>query len=80
MSILFKDIFEKIPSSNPVLSPEIYEKVLNEFLRSGSYDIFKYLIKKWPCDIYGLDCVTQAIATASNKRKTRILDECIALM
>ncbi|RMZ95803.1 vacuolar sorting-associated 41 -like protein, partial [Brachionus plicatilis] len=75
-----EDIFEKIPSSNPVLSPEIYEKVLNEFLRSGDYEIFKYLIRKWPCDIYGLDCVTQAIATACNKSKNKILDECLALM
>jgi hypothetical protein len=36
---ILKEIFEKIPSSNPTLSPVVYEKVLNEFLRLKNYQV-----------------------------------------
>ncbi|CAF0718867.1 unnamed protein product [Brachionus calyciflorus] len=75
-----EEIFEKIPSSNPTLSPEIYEKVLNEFLRSKNYTVFKYLIKKWPCDIYDLNCITNAILDAQLKDNGKILLECQAIL
>jgi vacuolar protein sorting-associated protein 41 len=75
-----EEIYEKIPHSNPKLSAVIYEKVLNEFLKFQNYQIFKYLIKKWPCDIYDLNFLTTAVLDAQNKNKNRTLLESIAIL
>lgn len=75
-----EEIFEKIPSSNPTLAPVIYEKVLNEFLRLKNYQVFKYLVKKWPCDIYDLKCITNALLDAQRRDDSQILLECLAIL
>lgn len=75
-----EDIYEKIPSSNPTLSPAIYEKVLNEFLRLKNYKILKHLINKWPCDIYDLKCITNAVLDAQHVDKSHILLQTLALL
>lgn len=76
----FKEIFEKIPISNPTLAAAIYEKVLNEFLRLKNFQVFKYLIKKWPCDIYDLECITNALLDAQLRDTSAVLLECLAIM
>merc|ERR1712127_444389 len=74
------EIYEKIPSSNPRLSPAIYEKVLNEFLRLKKYQIFKTLIKKWPCDIYDVKCITNAVLDIQRIDQSQILLESMAIL
>ena len=75
-----EDIYDKIPSSNPTLTPAIYEKVLNEFLRLKNYKILKYLINKWPCDIYDLKCITNAVLDAQQIDKSQILLQTLAIL
>lgn len=76
------DIYDKIPSSNPSLTPAIYEKVLNEFLRVGNYRTFKQLVTKWPCDVYDLQCITNAVLDAqrSGTEDSRVLRESLAIL
>lgn len=81
------DICHRIPSSNPSLTPAIYEKVLNEFLRVADYRTFKQLVTKWPCDVYGLQCITSAVLAAQRSTSTeasaedsRVLLEALALL
>lgn len=75
-----EEIYEKIPSNNPTLSPVIYEKVLNEFLRLTNYQVFKYLIRKWPCDIYDLKCITNAVLDVQRRDTSRVLLESLAIL
>jgi hypothetical protein len=74
------EIYERIPSSNPTLTPAIYERVLNEFLKLKNYNIFKNLIKKWPCDIYDLKCITNAVLDVQRRDDSRILLESLAIL
>jgi hypothetical protein len=74
------EVFEKIPSSNPTLTPAIYEKVLNEFLKLRNYQIFKYLVTKWPCDVYDLECITNAVEMVKQREENRVLLESLAVL
>ncbi len=54
---------------------------MNEFLRLKSYKTFKYLIKKWPCNIYDMKCVTNAILDAQRRdENNQILLESLAVL
>ena len=75
-----EEIYEKIPSSQPTLSPVIYEKVLNEFLRLRNYHVFKYLITKWPCDIYDLKCITSVVLDVQSKDNNQTLLKSLAIL
>jgi hypothetical protein len=41
---------------------------------------FKYLIKKWPCDIYDLKCITNAALEFKKEDDNRLLLESIAVL
>ena len=74
-------ICDHIPCSQPTLTPVIYEKVLNEFLRLKAYDVFKRLIQKWPCDIYDLVCITNAVLGVQGRDEApRVLLESLAIL
>lgn len=42
--------------------------------------MFKFLIKKWPCDIYDLECITNAALEVQRKDDDRLLLESIAVL
>jgi len=69
-------IYDKIPFASPTLSPVIYEKCLHEFLRLGRYDVLKKLLQKWPCDVYDLETITNAVLDVlrTDKGNRRLLE------
>ena len=56
------------------------QQVLNEFLRLKNYKVFKALINKWPCDIYDLKCITNAVLDAQRCDSSHVLLEAIAVL
>ena len=44
------------------------------------FQLFKYLIKKWPCDIYDLKCITNAALEFKKVNDSRLLLESIAVL
>jgi hypothetical protein len=42
--------------------------------------VFKFLLKKWPCDIYDLKCITNAVLDVQRRDDARILLESLAIL
>ncbi|KAJ3440583.1 vacuolar protein sorting-associated protein 41 [Anaeramoeba flamelloides] len=45
-------IHEKIPNSNPILSKEVYERILIEFLKNKWWQVFITFIHKWNKNLF----------------------------
>lgn len=66
-----------LPCGNPLLSPHIYEIVLNEFLRTDHEGLLR-LIKSWPHNLYNMQAIINRLRNEYERDKNNlILLECL---
>uniref|UniRef100_A0A0L8FIC4 Vacuolar protein sorting-associated protein 41 homolog n=1 Tax=Octopus bimaculoides TaxID=37653 RepID=A0A0L8FIC4_OCTBM len=66
-----------LPCGDPLLSPHIYEVVLNEFLRTD-HEGFLHLIRSWPHNLYNMQVIINILLNEHEKDKNNLtLLECL---
>ncbi|CAI9735685.1 sorting-associated 41 homolog isoform X1 [Octopus vulgaris] len=66
-----------LPCGDPLLSPHIYEVVLNEFLRTD-HEGFLHLIRSWPHNLYNMQVIINILLNEHEKDRNNLtLLECL---